>query len=162
MIRDVRIRLYNQDSKYKDLKKYRKLISKNPLKLTEKQQNRIKKLRKLSVIFSECYGYKEEFYKLLNISSSKEFQKGFEDLIEKLENSGIKECVYLSKTHGNWKKEILNSIEYRIDNGFVEGYNNKIKVIKRVSYGIKKFDILKKLIQLKFSSNVDCFFDHTY
>ena len=26
---------------------------------------------------------------------------------------------------------------------FVEGYNNKIKVIKRVSHGIKKFDILK-------------------
>ncbi|MDR2879368.1 MAG: transposase [Fusobacteriales bacterium] len=30
---------------------------------------------------------------------------------------------------------MLNSIEYKLDNGFVEGYNNKIKVIKRVSYG---------------------------
>ena len=47
-----------------------------------------------------------------------------------------------------------------MDNGFVEVCNNKIKVIKRVSYGIKKFEILKKLIQLKISPNV--FFDSTY
>ena len=162
MLRDIRIRLYNQNSKYKDLKKYWKLISKNPLKLTEKQQKRMNKLRKLNEEFSRCYGYKEEFYKLLELSSPEEFKKGFEDFTERLSKSGIKECMYLSKTYKNWEKEILNSIKYKIDNGFVEGYNNKIKVIKRISYGIKKFNILKKLIQLKFSSNVDCFFDPTY
>ena len=162
MIRDIRIRLYNQNIKYKDLKKYWKLISKNPLNLTEKQEKRLTKLRKLNMIFSECYGYKEEFYKLLEVSSVEEFKKGFEELTEKLSNSGIKECMYLSKSYRNWKEEILNSIEYKVDNGFVEGYNNKIKVIKRISYGIKKFKILKKLIQLKFSSCVDCFFDPTY
>ena len=162
MIRDIRIRLYNQNTKYKDLKKYWKLIARNPLCLTEKQQKRISKLRKLNTVFSECYGYKEEFYELLEVSSLKEFEKGFEDLVERLEKSEIKECMYLSKTYRNWKTEILKSIEYKIDNGFVEGYNNKIKVIKRVSYGIKKFNILKKLIQLKFSSNVDYFFDPTY
>ena len=49
-----------------------------------------------------------------------------------------------------------------LDNGFLEGYNNKIKVIKRVSYGNKKFNILKKLIQMKFLSCVDYFFDPAY
>lgn len=162
MLRDIRIRLHNLEIKYKDLKKYWKLISKNPLNLTEKQEKRINKLRKLNVMFSECYGYKKEFYKLLELSSMEEFKKGFEDLTERLSESEIKECMYLSKTYRNWKKEILNSVKYKLDNGFVEGYNNKIKVIKRISYGIKKFNILKKLIQLKFSSNVDCFFDPTY
>ena len=38
-----------------------KLISKNSLKLSEKQQKRINKLRKLNVKFSESYEYKEEF-----------------------------------------------------------------------------------------------------
>ena len=161
MVRDVRIRLYNQDIRYKDLKKYWKLISKNPLKLSRNQQRRINKLRKLNLVFSECYGYKKSFYKLLELPSVEEFQKGFEDLMEQLRKSEIKECISLSKTYKNWKKEILNSIKYKINNGFVEGYNNKIKVIKRVSYGIKKFNILKKLVQLKFSSYVDCFFDPT-
>ncbi len=35
------------------------------------------------------------------------------------------------------KKEISNIQKYNINNGFVEGKNNKIKVIKRISYGIK-------------------------
>ena len=161
MIRDIRIRLYNQNERYRDLKKYWRLLSKNPLKLSKKQKKRVEKLRSLNKDFSECYGYKESFYELLRVETVKEFKEGFEDLIEKLSNSGIKECIYLSKTYINWKKEILNSFESKIDNGFVEGYNNKIKVIKRVSYGIKKFETLKKLIQLKISSNVDCFFDPT-
>ena len=81
--------------------------------------------------FSECYGYKERFYEILRLKTVEEFKYEFEDLIEKLSKSGIKECVYLSKTYNNWKIEIINSFENKIDNGFVEGYNNKIKVIKR-------------------------------
>ena len=49
------------------------------------------------------------------------------------------------------KEEINNIQKYNINNGFVEGKNNKIKVIKRLSYGIKKIDNLKKLIQLRIS-----------
>ena len=36
------------------------------------------------------------------------------------------------------EKEINNIQKYNINNGFVERKNNKIKVIKRLSYGIKK------------------------
>ena len=46
---------------------------------------------------------------------------------------------------------LYNIQKYNINTGFVEGKNNKIKVIKRLSYGIKKFDNLKKLIQLRIS-----------
>ena len=73
-------------------------------------------------------------------------------MIEELLDSEIKESIKLGRTLNNWKEEIINSFEYKIDNGFVEGYNNKIKVTKRVSYGIKNFETLKKLIQLKISS----------
>lgn len=69
MVRDIRIRLYNRNNKYKDLKKYWKLISKNPLNLTEKQQKRMNKLRGLNEEFSKCYEYKEEFYRLFQASS---------------------------------------------------------------------------------------------
>ncbi len=48
-------------------------------------------------------------------------------------------------------KEINNIQKYNINNGFVEGKNDKIKVIKRLSYRIKKFDNLKKLIQFRIS-----------
>ena len=82
-------------------------------------------------------------------------------MIKKLSESGIKESMKLGKTYQNRYEEIVNSFESKLDNGFVEGYNNKIKVIKRVSYGIKNFSTLKKLIQLKFYKYVDYFFDPT-
>ena len=64
-----------------------------------------------------------------------------------LKESGIKECIKLGETLLNWEKEINNIQKCNINNGFVEGKNNKIKVIKRLSYGIN----LKKLIQLRIS-----------
>lgn len=35
---------------------------------------------------------------------------------------------------------ILNAFKYGFTNGPTEGYNNKIKVLKRLSYGIRNFD----------------------
>ncbi len=57
--------------------------------------------------FQNVMDYKEEFYKLLELSLLEEFQS----LIERLKKSEIKECIYLSKTYRNWREKILNSIE---------------------------------------------------
>ena len=56
MIRDVRIRLFNSDIKYKEYKKYWKLIAKNPNSaFSPSQEKRLKKLKNLSEIFSRAY-----------------------------------------------------------------------------------------------------------
>jgi transposase len=36
-------------------------------------------------------------------------------------------------------KEIKNAFKYGYTNGPTEGFNNKIKVLKRVSFGLKNF-----------------------
>lgn len=150
MIRDVRINLYNSDIKNKDFKKYWKLIAKNPTSyFTENQINKLNELRKLNDRFDRAYTLRIEFFEIFNIRDSVEFSNRLDNLIEKLLLSEIKECIKLGNTLQNWNIEIKNIIKYNINNGFVEGYNNKIKVIKRIGYGIKKFDNLKKLIQLR-------------
>jgi len=56
-----------------------------------------------------------------------------------------KDCVLeefeeASKTINNWLPYIVNSfIDRRFSNGFTEGLNNKIKVIKRVAFGYRNF-----------------------
>lgn len=151
MIRDLRTRMYNSNIKFKDLKKYWKLLATRPSKLSYKELEVLKRLKALDTKIRDCYGYKESFYKLMEIENIEEFCIEFDNYIEKLERSEIKESLYLASTFRNWQKEIENSIKYGINNGFVEGNNNKIKVIKRVSYGIKNFETLKKLIQLRIS-----------
>ncbi len=152
MIRDVRIRLFNSDARYKDYKKYWKLIAKDPNSIfTPSQKNRLKKLKNLSEIFSRAYDLRRKFFSIFEIKDVREFSYELRKLTVELKESGIKECIKLGETLKNWEEEINNIQKYNINNGFVEGKNNKIKVIKRISYGIKKFDNLKKLIQLRIS-----------
>lgn len=40
----------------------------------------------------------------------------------------------------NWHKEILNSCLCDDSNGFLEGINNKTKLMKRAAYGYERFE----------------------
>ncbi len=51
---------------------------------------------------------------------------------------GSKEFEACARTYRAWRKEILNAFKYGLTNGPTEGFNNKIKVLKRSSYGIRK------------------------
>ena len=52
--------------------------------------------------------------------------------------------IEASKTIENWLPYIVNSfIDKRFSNGFTEGLNNKIKVVKRVAFGYKNFKFFR-------------------
>ena len=58
--------------------------------------------------------------------------------------SGIDEFIEAAKTISNWLEYICNSfIDKRFSNGYTEGLNNKIKVIKRVAFGYKDFKFFR-------------------
>ncbi|WP_371821044.1 transposase [Vagococcus sp. CY52-2] len=42
----------------------------------------------------------------------------------------------------------MNAFKYSYSNGFLEGINNKINVIKRVTYGYRNFLLFKRRIFL--------------
>ena len=46
----------------------------------------------------------------------------------------------------NWAKYILNAFDCPYSNGFTEGTNNKIKVIKRNAYGYRNFENFRNRI----------------
>ena len=64
------------------------------------------------------------------------------DWIDKANHSenNIKEFQQVARTYYSWRKEIVNSFiinpitKSRITNGFIEGKNNFIKVIKRIGF----------------------------
>jgi len=58
--------------------------------------------------------------------------------------SGLRCFDRFINTLARWWNEILNYFVERETSGFVEGFNNKIKVLKRRSYGITN---LKHLFQ---------------
>lgn len=58
-------------------------------------------------------------------------------------------CLHLLEHLENIKRQIKNSMYYTgLSNGPLEGINNKIKVIKRISYGYRSLVTLKQKYSL--------------
>ena len=51
-----------------------------------------------------------------------------------------------ARTYTNWIEEIRNSLLVPYSNGVMEGYNNKIKVLKRIAFGFRNFQNFKARI----------------
>ena len=88
----------------------------------------------------QAYTLKELFLDLLSYSTYEYAKDEIEEWISVCEGCGIEEFEEASKTIKNWLPYIVNSfIDERFSNGFTEGLNNKIKVIKRVAFGYRNF-----------------------
>ena len=58
----------------------------------------------------------------------------------------LKEFNKCINTFHEWEEEILNAFRYHLTNGFTEGCNNKIKVIKRTAFGLRNFERFRNRI----------------
>lgn len=90
------------------------------------------------------YELKELFLDIVNHSVYESVEKELLTWIELCRESKIEEFIDASSTIENWLKYIVNSfIDERFSNGYTEGLNNKIKVIKRIAFGYKNFDFFR-------------------
>lgn len=51
-----------------------------------------------------------------------------------------------TRAYHNWFQEILNSMDVSWSNGFIEGCNNKTKVLKRVCFCMRNFSNFRKIL----------------
>ena len=82
---------------------------------------------------------KEDFYDICQCEQYKKQRLDFWKWIKIAETCGIPEFEKCAATYRHWSKGILNAFKYGLTNGPTEGLNNKIKVLKRTSYGIRNF-----------------------
>jgi transposase len=62
------------------------------------------------------------------------------DWMDKVCTTGLKALDTFLKTLDNWGEQILNYFNQRTTQGFVEGMNNRIKLIMRRGFGYRNFD----------------------
>ena len=90
------------------------------------------------------YQLKELFLDIVNHTTLEDAERQLKDFIDLCYESKIEEFEEAANTIDNWLPYIVNSfIDKRLSNGFTEGLNNKIKVIKRVGFGYKNFDFFR-------------------
>ena len=101
------------------------------------------------------YQLKELFLDIIHHSNYEEAEIAFQNWIDLCYESKIEEFIEASNTIKNWLPYIVNSfIDERYSNGFTEGTNNKIKVIKRNAFGYKNFQFFRKRLLYIFNRKI--------
>lgn len=75
-------------------------------------------------------------------------KKQFSEWVKRNLESPVPQLVECAKTYQHWAYEIKNSLEVPYSNGPIEGTNNKIKALKRTTFGMPKFINFKARIML--------------
>jgi len=137
-------KFYEQRRKY--FKRSRKLLLKRPDKLTSTEVEEVEAMLRISERLRQAYVLKNEFYKVMDSKSSHEAKKNLARWYMLFYGYNLPEFHDCFRAFTNWQKEILNSFDVPYTNGYTEGVNNKIKVIKRNAYGIRNFERFRNRI----------------
>jgi len=144
-------RLKNElsEDEYKKLKGVMWLLRKSKDELTKEEAETLKYLFNLSPMLESAYNLCRKLTDIFeeNISKSKAKRK-IKNWRKKVEKSGLTCFKAFLKTLDTRINEITNYFIDRQTSGFVEGLNNKIKVIKRRCYGILNINHLFQRIHL--------------
>lgn len=138
-------------SERKYFKHSRKLLLKRFDKLNDEQKQQVNIMLYKSANLNIAHWFKEDFLKILDCNDREEAKKRMSEWIDSALDSGIAHLEKCAKTMLNWLNGILNSFLTPVTNGFTEGCNNKIKVLKRNAYGYQNFNRFRNRILHMFS-----------
>ena len=120
--------------------------------LDDDGHQRLIEIFKISPDLEKAWELKEEFRDLLQIPDVEESIKALNQWYERVSQSKLNLFYKAKRTVKNWEENVINYFKTRITNGFAEGLNNKIKLIKRIGYGVPKVENLKRRVFLSLLS----------
>lgn len=145
-----RIRTEEQKKLSKNWRKYfkksRYVLLKDTHKLTMEDRIQLDNLFRISQPLKKAYELKQQFELVKASRDRQEAAQRPGRWIMDAQSSKLTDFLKVSLTYQNWSKEILNSFEYPYTNGYIEGCNNRIKVLRRVSFGMPRFQRFRRRI----------------
>lgn len=117
------------------------------------KEERYDELENMLINYSEnlriAYREKECLLDIIHSEQSAENKKKqFSEWVKRNLESPVPQLVECAKTYQHWAYEIKNSLEVPYSNGPIEGTNNKIKALKRTTFGMPNFKNFKARIML--------------
>lgn len=117
-------------------------------------QDIIEQCLKIDSSLEEGYHLLQDLYRIAKFANFNTARDFLSIWINKIISSKyiMPELQKVALTYNSWKNEIVNSFiinpitHQRLTNGFIEGKNNFVKVIKKIGFGYKDFDIFRNRI----------------
>ena len=150
-----KVRKEEQKKLSPELRKYfkrsRSLLLKRYDGLNDEQKQEVNVMLYYSANISRAHWYKEQLQKILVLNDPSAAKKALIEWMDDTEDSELPDLKYCANTLRSWSAGIINSFFTTVTNGFTEGCNNKIKVLKRNAYGYKNFNRFRNRILHIFS-----------
>ena len=143
--------LHPDERKY--FKRSRTLLLKRMNHLTPNGRESVIRMLRFQRDLRDAYLLKEKFYSFMDSKDSEEARKRLHEFGLFAAVTDLKEFEPLFTVLRNWSKYILNSFDTGYTNGFTEGCNNKIKVLKRIAFGYRNFNNFRQRILMTNSSS---------
>lgn len=127
-------------------KRSRTLLLKGQENLSKEELEQIAHMLSISKPLAQAYYLLHEFRGVMKSKTKEEAKSKLSAWymhVGVTELERFKKCV---NTFMDWNEEILNAFETGLTNGYTEGCNNRIKVLKRNAYGVRNFNRFRKRI----------------
>lgn len=124
--------------------KQRFILLKNKNRLTEKQSQYLAQLCQLNKPIFKAMLLKEQFLHIYSMGNNiEEIKTHLHSWIEDASSSGLEPFILLAESFSSKIQYILNWFKIKISSAISEGFNNKIKRLKRMAYGYKDVDYFR-------------------
>ena len=127
-------------------KRNKRILTKPGCNLTDDELICLEEILAQSDELRKAYALKECFYKVLNMPDKRTAVYFLSCWLELVKAAQLTEFHALLRSFKDWFDGIINAIRLHYSNGFMEGHNNKIKVLKRVCFGIRNFNRFRNRI----------------
>ena len=119
------------------LKGLRYLLLKNQQKLTDAEQARLNALAASHPNLFRLWQLRQDLHDWYEVRTTPDAARlTLHHWIDQARQLGLSQLDSFCDTLTNWQTEIVNFFHHRITSGFVEGMNAKIRVLKRIAFGI--------------------------
>ncbi|HYQ93171.1 MAG TPA: ISL3 family transposase [Candidatus Competibacteraceae bacterium] len=137
------------EADYEPLKGLLWLVRQDWTTLSQAEQDRLLPLVRQSPALEQAYCWRHVLTGIFNSSFTKaRASEAIAGWCEQVQVHGLRCFEGVLTTLANWREEITNYFLQRQNSGFVEGLNNKLKVLKRRCYGLDSVKTCFQRLQL--------------
>ena len=130
------------------LKSNKRILMKHPGRLTDTELIKLEEILRVSDDLRKAYKLKQEFIHIFERQGKERITYHLEWWLKSVKTAQLTEFRNFSTSFVSWKGQITNAFLLPFSNGYTEGCNNKIKVLKRISYGLRHFGRFRTRILL--------------
>lgn len=155
-IREIKDQAKEERRLYRKLKKSRWTLLRNSSNLSEDSAENLEKILEEHHDLAVCYAMKEEMCDLFDLRDPEIAEYMWESWFKAAKESKIPQLVKFARLKEKRIKGLIAHAEHPISTGKLEGFNNKIKVAKRIGYGYRNDEYFFTLVRYSALPSVKC------